>query len=155
MSIVTPLRARAPRAANALAALGAGGLLAFSMPPWGWWPLAFVGVALLDRLLAQQPAKTRFVRAALVGAWWLFPATVWMWDMTIPGYLIQGILFGLMYGLAGVLVPPDRGRRVALPGALVLVALVRWNWPFGGVPLATLALSQADAPLAQTARVFG
>lgn len=125
------------------------------MPPWGWWPLAFVGVAILDRLLAHQSAKQRFTRAAVVGAWWLFPATFWMWDFSKPGYVIQGLLFAALYGAVCALAPAGSGRRVALPGALVLAALVRWNWPFGGAPLATLAISQADAPLAPTARIFG
>jgi len=142
------------RMAGLLAPL-AGGLIAFSMPPWGWWPLAFVGIALLDRLLAAQPARERFKRAALVGVWWLFPATFWMWDLTVPGYLFQGVVFSLLYGAVAAAVPGTTGRRIALPGALVAAALVRWNWPFGGVPLATLAMSQVDAPLAQTARVFG
>jgi len=126
------------------------------MPPWGWWPLALVGVAILDRLLAHQSRRDRFARGFVVGLWWLFPATFWMWDMTIPGYIIQGLLFSALYGTAVALVPShDPGRRIALPAALVLVALIRWNWPFGGVPLASLAISQSDAPLAQTARVFG
>jgi len=142
------------RPAGILAPL-AGGLIAFSMPPWGWWPLAFVGVAILDRLLANQPRKERFKRGTIVGLWWLFPATFWMWDLTIPGYLFQGAMFSLLYGLAMALAPSGPGRRLAIPGGLVLAALVRWNWPFGGVPLASLAISQSDAPLAQTARVFG
>ncbi len=142
------------RPAGLLAPL-AGGLIAFSMPPWGWWPLAFVGIAILDRLLANQPAQERFKRGTIVGIWWLYPATFWMWDMTIPGYLIQGLMFSLLYGGVFALVPSTTGRRIAIPGALVLAALVRWNWPFGGVPLASLAISQSDAPLAQTARVFG
>ena len=133
----------------------AGGLIAFSMPPWGWWPLALVGVAILDRLIADQPPKTRFLRGFVVGIWWLFPATFWLWDLTIPGFFLQGFMFSALYGLTVALVPGGRGRRIALPGALVLAALVRWNWPFGGVPLASLAISQADAPLAATARVFG
>jgi len=142
------------RPAGILAPL-AGGLIAFSMPPWGWWPLALIGVAIIDRLLTHQPRKVRFARATVVGVWWLFPATFWMWDMTIPGYLIQGVLFSALYGLTMALVPAGAGRRVGIPAALVLAALVRWNWPFGGVPLASLAISQSDAPLAQTARVFG
>ena len=142
------------RTAGLLAPL-AGALIAFSMPPWGWWPLAFVGVAILDRLLAGQPRKERFKRATLVGIWWLFPGTFWMWDLTIPGYLIQGVMFSMLYGLVAMALPATTGRRVALPAALVVAALVRWNWPFGGVPLASLAIGQADAPLAQTARVFG
>ena len=37
-------------------------LIAAALPPWGWWPAAFVGVALLDRLLAGRPAASRFRR---------------------------------------------------------------------------------------------
>ena len=37
------------------------------MPPWGWWPLAFVGIAGLDRLLAEQTARHRFLRGFGVG----------------------------------------------------------------------------------------
>ena len=33
--------------------------------------------------------------------------------------------------------------------------MARWRFPFGGEPLATLAMSQADAPLGQTARLAG
>src|SRR5881392_3165497 len=38
-------------------ALLAGLLLAASLPPWGWWPLAFVGLVLLDRLIGDQPVE--------------------------------------------------------------------------------------------------
>lgn len=143
-----------PRVAGLLCVL-AGLTIAGSMPPWGWWPLAFVGIALLDRLLAGQPWKVRFLRGTIVGAAWMFSATVWMWDLTPPGYVIQGALFSVVYGLIAITVPADRGRRLALPAALTLAALIRWNLPYGGVPLATLAMSQADAPLGQTARIFG
>jgi apolipoprotein N-acyltransferase len=124
------------------------------MPPWGWWPCAFVGLAIFERLLAGQPRRTRFIRGFTVGLWWLFPATLWMWDLTPPGYLIQGLMYSAMYGVGAMLVPPDRGRRIAFPALFVLVALLRWNWPFGGVPLATLAMTQADGPLGPTARLF-
>ena len=54
--------------------------------------------------------------------------------------------------LAGTLpVVQLRGRYLAFPGALVLVEIVRWNWPFGGVPIATLAMAQVAGPLAPTA----
>jgi apolipoprotein N-acyltransferase len=51
--------------------------------------------------------------------------------------------------------PPGPWRWLALPGAAVLAELLRWSWPFGGQPLSTLAMSQADAPLAPTVRVLG
>jgi len=38
----------------ALAALGAGALVALSLPPWGWWPLAFAGIAILDHVVADR-----------------------------------------------------------------------------------------------------
>ena len=31
----------------------------------------------------------------------------------------------------------------------------RWSFPFGGVPLATLAMSQAGSPLRYSVRIFG
>jgi apolipoprotein N-acyltransferase len=156
VSVTAP--SRLPERARGSLLAGAGGAaLALSVPPWGWWPLAFVGVALWDRALADRPARSRFLRSWLLGAVWLLPATLWMWDLTAPGYLVAGALFGAYVGAAGALVPATSPRRwvrwVALPGALVLCEAARWAFPFEGVPLATLAMSQAAAPLAQVARL--
>lgn len=140
-----------------LLALGGGAALALSVPPWGWWPLAILGVALWDRALAGRHAVSRFLRSWLLGCVWLFPATLWMWDLTAPGYVVAGLVFGAYVGVAGIAVPAaDRRswvRWVALPGALVLCEAARWRFPFEGVPLATTAMSQADAPLGQVARI--
>ena len=138
-----------------LGCLAAGALICFSMPPWGFWPLAVLGVAALDRLLAGQPAARRLRRGALVSAAWLLGATIWMWDFSPGGYLVANLIFSAFYSAGCALTPPDRGRRPALVGWLVLIAYLRWRFPFGGVPLATLAHSQADAPLAATARLGG
>lgn len=144
-----------PSAGITLGCLAAGALICFSMPPWGFWPLAIVGVAVLDRLLAGQPLFRRMRRGWLVAATWLLVATIWMWDFSPAGYLAANLIYSLFYAGACALTPPDRGRRPALVGWLVLVGYLRWRWPFGGVPLATLAHSQADAPLAATARLAG
>jgi apolipoprotein N-acyltransferase len=133
----------------------AGLCLAASVPPWGWWPLAFVGIALVDRLLAGQPARARFSRMWLVAACWLYPATVWMIDMSPPGYVVSQAVYAAMFGVLALAVPPNRGRRLALPGAFVLAELWRWTWPFGGVPLATLPMGQVSSPLAPVARTLG
>ena len=71
-----------------------------------------------------------------------------MIDFTPPGYLVQVAVYAGFYGLAAMACPPNEGRRLALPGGLVLAELARWSWPFGGVPLSTFAMSQADSPLA-------
>lgn len=146
--------ARRPRLRTAGLAVAAGLAIAASVPPWGWWPLAFVGIATWDRLLAGAPWRARALRSWLVGAAWLFPALLWMWDMTEPGYVVAAAVYAAYFGLAGALVPPSAPARwVGLPAAVVGAELARWSFPFGGVPLATLAMSQADAPLAQTARI--
>ncbi len=134
----------------------AGLCLAAALPPWGWWPLAFVGIALADRLLADQPWRVRFRRMWLVAACWLYPATLWMLDLTPPGYVVAQAVAAAMFGAAAAAVPA-RGtpRRLGLVGAITLAELVRWSWPFGGVPLATLAMTQVASPLAPTVRTFG
>jgi apolipoprotein N-acyltransferase len=134
----------------------AGLCIAASLPPWGWWPLAFVGIALTDRVLAGKPWRTRFLRMWVVAAFWLFPATLWMIDLTPPGYVFAQAAAAAMFGLAAAAVPANgNARRVGLVGAITLAEIVRWSWPFGGVPLATLAMGQAASPLAPVVRTLG
>lgn len=135
--------------------VGSGALVALAMPPWGWWPLAFVGIALLDRLIAEQPRWARFGRGLAFGLGWLVPGMFWMIDMTLPGWVLANLAYSAYLGLAVMACPPGRGRRLALPAALVLFEAARWAWPFGGVPLATLPMSQAASPLLDTARLAG
>jgi apolipoprotein N-acyltransferase len=138
-----------------LRAVLAGLLVAASLPPWGWWPLAFVGVALLDRSLAHVPWRSRLWRGTLVG-WSLFaPTIVWITELTAPGYVVAVLVLGAMVGAASVAVPPGAGRRPALVGAWVLCESLRAAWPFGGVPLSLLAVGQVGGPLAGIARVGG
>ena len=140
---------------TAAGSLAAGGLVALSMPPWGWWPLALIGLLALERLIADQPIGARAWRGFGFGAGWLFPATFWMVDFTLPGYLAVCVVFSVLYGLTGAACPPGLSRWVALPGLFVLAGAIRWRWPFGGVPLATLPMSQVDTPWATTVRVLG
>ena len=134
----------------------AGGCIAASMPPWGWWPLAFVGIALTDRLLAGATRGSRFKRMWFVAAVWQYPATLWMIDLTPPGYVVTGAAAATMFALGALVVPADGNRRrIALVGAITLAEFARWSWPFGGVPLATLAMGQAGSPLAPVVRTLG
>lgn len=136
----------------------AGGLLAASVPPFGWWPCAFVGVALWDRLLAGASVRARFLRSSLMAVAWFASTMLWMVDLTAIGYPIAVIVFATMVGLAGAAVPgraePSWIRMLAVPGAFTLAEITRWTMPFGGVPLATTAMGQAAAPLGQIARVL-
>jgi len=149
----------APRAARrwgpAGMALGAGVLLALSLPPWGWWPLAFAGIVLFDRAIADAPAWSRFRRAWLTGAGLLIPSTLWMAAFTPPGYVVQVAGFSAFLGVAVMASPSSRWRWVALPGSWLLFEAVKGRWPFGGVPLSELAMGQVSGPLGAVARVGG
>ena len=138
-----------------LRAVVAGLLLAASMPPWGWWPLAFVGIALLDRLLADAPWTRRLARGAVVGMALFAPTSVWITQLTFPGYLVAVPILGGLVGVFCMAVPPGPGRRLGLVGAWVLCEALRIAWPFGGVPLSLLAVGQVGGPLGAIARVGG
>ena len=92
----------------------------------------------------------------LTAAAWFFPAMLWMAGLTLPGYLIAVVLFPCYFGLAAALTPPDGlRRRLVFPGAIAVAELARWTFPFGGVPLANIALSQVNTVLGRTARLAG
>lgn len=144
------------RISTPLAALGTGLLLAAALPPWGWWPLAFAGIAALDRLIADLSGGARFRRGWLVGIGLYIPSLLWMEDLTLPGYVIAAIAYAALLGLAACAVPSSSPSRwLALPGAVALTELLRWSWPFGGVPLSSLAVGQVGGPLAPVLRIGG
>ena len=144
-----------PRLRPAATAALAGLLIAAAVPPWGWWPTAFVGLALLDRLLDDRPATSRFRRGLIVGVTWSLPSTIWVVDLSQPGWILAAGLHAMWLGLAAALVPTGRWRRLGLVGAVTLAELLRWSVPFGGVPLASIALGQTGGPLAPVVRVAG
>ncbi|HEV7762813.1 MAG TPA: apolipoprotein N-acyltransferase [Acidimicrobiales bacterium] len=142
-----------------LGALGTGLLLAASIPPWGWWPLAFLGIVALDRLIAATEGRrwtVRWCRGWLVGFGLYLPSLYWIKDLTLPGYLIAVVAYAALFGVALAVVPARApGRWLALPGAIGLTELLRWSWPFGGVPLSSLAVGQVSSPLAPVLRIGG
>ncbi len=137
------------------AAVAAGLCLTASLPPIGWWPVGFLGWALIDLLLADPSWWARFRRMGLATLVWMSTAMLWLWDMTPPGYVAACVIFATWFAVAGAVTPADWRRRLVLPAAVVLVEWFRWSWPFGGTPLANMALSQLDAPWATMLRVTG
>jgi apolipoprotein N-acyltransferase len=139
-----------------LLALGAGFLVALSLPPWGFWPLAIVGVALFEVSLGEFPTgRQRAVRGFAFGAGWLFPGMGWMWFLTAPGYVVAALLFAGLHAVAAFVAPTGRWRVLGRPLTHTLVEALRLVVPFGGVPLATIAIGQAGGPLLGIARVGG
>jgi apolipoprotein N-acyltransferase len=137
-------------------ALVAGLLVAAALPPWGFWPLAIVGVAVFESALqSADTSRQRLWRGWLFGAGWLFPGMVWMWFLTAPGYLLATAMFALFHGVAAMVAPRGAWRVLGRPAAHTLAEALRFSFPFGGAPLASLAIAQAGGPFIGVVRVGG
>jgi apolipoprotein N-acyltransferase len=151
-----PARLLTSRPRVAAVCVVAGLLIAAALPPWGWWPAAFPGLVLLDLLIADRPAASRFRRGYAVAFTLLAPTLIWIGAFTPPGYVLAAIFYSGVMATGVALVPPSApGRWLALPATWMLAEIVRSRWPFGGVPVSTLALGQVGGPLVTVARVGG
>jgi len=135
----------------ALAGIG----LTLSIPPWGFWALAFPSAALLWWRLGGQPVRARLLAGYVAGLGLFVPSLWWAIPFSVYGGIVLMLLSGIGPALACAITPPGRGRTPALAGAMVLFEVVRDAWPFGGMPLGGVVLGQAAGPLAATARVGG
>ena len=151
-----PAPSRRERLARPALALGSGVLVALSMPPWGFWPLAIVGVVLFEVALGSQPARwERFRLGLLFGAGWMYLGMGWMVQLTLPGYLVAALVFSLFHAGAAFAAPILTWRVIGRPLAHTLVEALRFSFPFGGIPLATMGMSQVGGPLVGVVRVGG
>jgi len=136
----------------------AGLFVAASMPPWGWWPLGFAGIAMYGTAAVQRRDKA-FLPGFLFAAAWFLPSMAWMWFLTAPGYIAAILIFCVMHGtasyIAAKLSTNNQSHRSALIISHSLAEVVRLSFPFGGVPLATLAIGQVSGPLAGLAPLMG
>ena len=126
------------------------------MPPWGFWPLSFVGVVLFEVTLGEAPSKReRFRLGLLFGAGWMYLGMGWMVQLTLPGYLVAGLVFSLFHAGAALIAPVGVWRVIGRPAAHGLVEAIRFSFPFGGIPLATMGMAQVGGPFAGVVRVGG
>ena len=137
----------------------AGLMVAASMPPWGWWPLGLVGIASYVSLAVSQRDRGGCAPGFMFALAWFIPCMSWLRYLTIPGYVAVVVLFATMHGVAGAcartLARDDRSHRTALIVCHSLVEALRMSWPFGGVPIATIAIGQVGGPFARLAPWFG
>ena len=144
------------RTSHVWCALVGGVLVALAMPPWGFWPLAFVGVVLFELGLTEHHGRRQRAIAGLAfGVGWMYLGLAWMWFLTVPGYLVAAGLFASLHAAATALAPSGTWSAIGRPAAHTLAEIVRIAVPFGGIPLATLGISQAGGPLLGVARVGG
>jgi apolipoprotein N-acyltransferase len=139
----------------ALPPLVAGGLVAGSLPPVGVWPAAPIGVAVLAGLLRDARWRRRVGIGLLAGVGQFAPGCWWAVQFTALGYLVLVVVEAGFVAVACGCCPPGRGRVPALIGLLTLAEWARDAWPFGGLPLAGMALGQVGGPLLALARLGG
>src|SRR4051794_13755394 len=78
-----------------------------------------------------------------------------MWSLTPPGYLLAAAIYAGYHSLAALVSPTGPWRVIGRPAAHTLAEALRLVFPFGGVPLATLPIGQADGAFAGPVRVGG
>ena len=136
----------------------AGLLVAASMPPWGWWPLGFIGLAMYGSVAVRHREKS-FSLGFLFATAWFLPSMAWMWFLSAPGYLVAILIFSVLHGFASYIASKlsinDQSHKSALIVCHSLAEVVRLSFPFGGVPLATLAIGQVSGPIAGLASLMG
>ena len=141
---------------SAALATGAGLLVALSLPPWGFWPLAFAGIALFEISLGAEPTRRqRAARGWLFAAGWFFPGVVFLWYLSPPGYLFAAALFAGVHSLAALVAPTGAWRVIGRPAAHTVAEVIRFVVPFGGTPIASMAIGQASGPLLGVVRIGG
>lgn len=160
-------RAAPPRAWCALVAVAAGLVTETAFPGRSWWPMAFLGIALLVLALRRDSARWGFIVGLLYGLGFFLPH-VW-WANEAVGQPIGWValsLFQALYlgGFGAAWVWVRRGAWVrerewlqvmAVTILWVAVEQLRGRWPFGGFPWGSLAFSQTDSPLLRLAPVGG
>ncbi|RAO39385.1 Apolipoprotein N-acyltransferase [Micromonospora saelicesensis] len=153
-----PLRVAVPLA------VAAGLALLVAFPPYGVWPLAPVGVALLAAAAHRRRLRAGAGLGFLTGV--AFFAPLLAWTNLHTGYLPWVLLSLLQAGYLALL-------GVATAWVSPLVDRVRWAWPvltgllwvgqealrdrtpFGGFPWGRLAFSQDSSPLLRLAALGG
>jgi apolipoprotein N-acyltransferase len=99
--------------------------------------------------------RRRITAGVATGLGLLAPGLFWMSEFSAPGYVLAVLIEVTLLTICVVAVPPGRGRLLGLPAALLLAEALRGIWPFGGVPIATIAQTQIGGPLSQAARAGG
>ncbi|MHB1065522.1 MAG: apolipoprotein N-acyltransferase [Georgenia sp.] len=146
----------------------AGGLATeTAFPAKSWWPMAFVGVALLLLALRRDSARWGAVVGFTFGLAFFLPH-LW-WAVEAVGEPIGWLALSVAeagaiaaFGAAWAWVRrstwlSSRTWARVLAAAVLWVAVeqLRGHWPFGGFPWGLLAYSQNDGPLVRLAALGG
>ena len=133
-----------------------GAAISLSLPPYGLWPLAPIGLGIFLKMSRNRNRARRLFEAWSLWVGYFAVALVWMVDLTVPGWIVAIPVQALIMALPMAFIPSDGvARSIAVPSALVVGEAVRWTVPFGGVPMSNLALGPIDTYLVDVVRVGG
>jgi apolipoprotein N-acyltransferase len=104
---------------------------------------------------AVQNSSEQFLIGFVFGFAWLALGMSWMWFLTAPGYFVAALLFAGFHGLAEVVGSRFNSPMFARPIAHTLAEVLRFSFPFGGVPLATLPIAISPTRLADISAIGG
>ena len=180
MSRVTPAPAPAPVRARPLLPLWGAVLLAAAagpvtdaaFPALGWWPLAFVGVAMVLVAAERRRAGAGFLVGFVFGLAFYLPHIPWMTEFlgpdepwivrAVPWFALSTVM-ALWCGLGTMLISiatrvvpravrGPLGRMLFVPfviaGLWTAREAIASVWPYGGFAWGRIAESQSDSPIA-------
>jgi apolipoprotein N-acyltransferase len=135
----------------------AGVAIALSLPPFGWWPLAIVGLAVFAVVVHRRPLRRRVLLGAALGLGQYAIGLWWVSEFNAAGYVALVVLTMLFTAAAGAAITSRGwvGVLIGLPAALTVADWVRGHFPFGGLPLGGIPLGQAAGPLVPVTRLGG
>lgn len=168
----SPASQPAPRLwVAALIALLSGPINAAAFPALGWWPLIFVGTAMMMWSVRGRTLGAAFLLGLLGGfSFWgthIFWLTVYLGP--VPWLALAGLqtiffaLGAMLLALAWRFVPQlwsgRTARLVLLPAVLAAVWTLRESvtstWPYGGFSWGRLSFSQSDSLFSSTVAWVG
>ena len=160
LAVRRPARVSGSRSTGlALAGGVLGGLaLAVAFPPYAWWPMAPVGVALLVLSCRGRSARAGAAAGLAAGVAFFVPLLSWLSVVGVDAWLllagVQAVFFAALGAALAVV--------VRLPGWPAWIACLwvgqealRDRIPFGGFPWGRLGFAAAGSPLAPYAALGG
>lgn len=157
----------APRRSVSLLLAAVGGLATdLAFPGTGWWPLAYVGIALLLLAMGRDSARWNAAVGFVWGLAFFVPQLSWIdgavgW-VPLVALCVAEAGFVAVFGAAWSWTRRGRVIRTAarwqVPAVAVLWVAIeeaRSVMPWGGFPWGRLAFSQADSPLGRLAWLGG
>ncbi len=136
------------RRQSLLLALFGGLLTTASVPPFGFWPLAIVGIALLGWACDCTSWRRRVAVGFVFGLTLYGISLWWMTKFSLPGGIIVALIETAFTMIGLALVRPNQ-IALTLPGGLMIADALRCLWPFGGLPLGGIDLGQSESPYAR------